>query len=191
MSDQRDTYPLRWPAGWPRATSRRSALYKVTLEKAVSEAVAELKRMGAKDVVLSSNMRVGLIRTTETETELKDPGVALYWTSKKDQPMVMACDHWHRLRDNVRSIGLTLEAIRAIERNGASQILDRVFTGFIALPEAPDAWKILGLTRSADKDALTARLRELTREHHPDRGGDARRFAEITRAYHEAIGATP
>lgn len=188
MSDQRDTYPLRWPAGWPRATTRRSALYKVTLEKAVSEAVAELKRMGAKDVVLSSNMRVGLIRSSESE--LKDPGVALYWTSKKGQPMVMACDHWHRLRDNVRSIGLTLEAIRAIERNGASQILDRVFTGFVALPEAPDCWKLLGLGRNASKAAIGDRFRELSRTRHPDKGGDEREYASLTQAYHEAIGAS-
>lgn len=189
MTDQRDTYPLRWPTGWPRATTRKSALFKVTLEKAVSEAVAELGRMGAKDVVLSSNMRVGLIRSSETE--LKDPGVALYWTSKKGLPMVMACDCWRRLRDNVRSIGLTLESIRAIERNGASQILDRIFTGFAALPEAPNCWGVLGIGRGAARSAIEARFRELAKEGHPDKGGDPRRFAEITQAYHEAIGATP
>jgi len=188
MSDQRDTYPLQWPPGWPRAKTRRGALYKVTLEKAVSEAVDELGRMGAKDVVLSSNMRVGLIRSSESE--LKDPGVALYWTSKKGQPMVIACDCWHRLRDNVRAIGLTLSALRAIERSGASELLERAFTGFAALPAAPDPWTLLGVPRGTAKAAVDQRFRELSRTLHPDRGGDAREYAQITQAYHEAIGAS-
>lgn len=185
MTDQRDTYPLRWPTGWPRAKNRRAAPYKVTLEQAVKEAVAELSRMGAKDVVLSSNMRVGLIRSSETE--LKDPGVALYWTTKGGQPMVMACDGWSRLRDNVRAIGLTLAAIRAIERSGASQLLERVFTGFQALPEGIDHWKVLGIEQGASEERLSARYRELARKLHPDHGGTDAQMAKVNQAYSDAL----
>jgi hypothetical protein len=158
----------------------------VTLDQAVKEAVAELTRMGAKDVVLSSNMRVGLIRSSETE--LKDPGVALYWTSKSGQPMVMACDGWSRLRDNVRAIGLTLAALRAIERSGASQLLERVFTGFQALPEgSPDHWNVLGLERGTSEDRLSARYRELARKLHPDHGGTDAQMAKVNQAYSDAL----
>lgn len=189
MSDRH--YPLKWPEGWPRTTAgmRRSSPYKTTLETAVKDLVADLGRMKAKDITISSNLRSGLMKMTESE--VKDPGVAVYWTHKDGTPRVMACDHWFRLRDNVRAVGLTIASLRQIERCGATGMLDRALAGFKALPEAPDCWRLLGLTRGAERADITERFRELAATAHPDHGGDTTTFAQLTQAYHEALGQSP
>jgi hypothetical protein len=51
-----------------------------------------------------------------TETEVRDPGVAVYWTDRRGEARVMACDQWFRLRDNVHAIGHAVAAFRTIER---------------------------------------------------------------------------
>lgn len=183
-------YPLKWPEGWPRTTAglRRAAPYKTSLDAAVKELVADLGRMRAKDVTVSSNLRGGLVKMTETE--VRDPGVAVYWTHKDGSPRVMACDHWQRLRDNVRAVGLTIAAIRQIERCGATGLMDRALDGFKALPEAGTCWRVLGVPEGSGRDKLTARFRELAATLHPDRGGDAVTFAQISEAYHEALEAS-
>lgn len=187
MTQQRDTYPLKWPDGWKRTTAagRRRAPYKVSREAAVRELLGELRKMAARDVVVSSNLRTGLVK--DSESEVKDPGVAVYWLDPKGEARVLACDHWERLRDNVRAISLTLNSLRQISRCGASAVLDRALEGFRALPAARDCWSILGLPSGATKTAIGERFRELSLSLHPDRGGDAATYAETTRAYHDAL----
>lgn len=187
MTDR--SYPLKWPDGWPRVTAgmRRSAPYKTSLDHAIRDLLDDLRKMGAKDVTISSNVRVTL-GVKLTENEVKDPGVAVYWTHKSGEPRVMACDHWGRLRDNVRAIGLTVAALRQIERCGASGMLDRALEGFKALPEAPSCWHVIGLPKGSSQALVTTRFRELAATHHPDRGGDPVAFGQITQAYHEALG---
>lgn len=43
--------------------------------------------------------------------------------------------------------------------------------------------EILGIPRNADLEAIKRAYRELALKHHPDRGGDARKFVEIRKAY--------
>lgn len=190
MNRERD-YPLKWPEGWPRtlATARRSAPYKTSLQAAVNDLLADLRRMRATDIVISSNVRSSLIK--QTESDLRDPGVAVYWLHKDGSPRVMACDHWHRLRDNVRGVGLTIAALRQIERCGATGMLDRALDGFKALPAAPTWREVLQLPRSGPVTAaqVTTQFRALAATHHPDRGGDTVTFGQITQAYREALSA--
>lgn len=50
------------------------------------------------------------------------------------------------------------------------------------------AWaKTLGVKAYATKDEIKARYRTLAKENHPDRGGDAAKFAKITEAYEEGM----
>ncbi len=183
-------YPLTWPAGWPRTTAvqRRASPYKCSLDQAVKDLLAELRRMKAKDITISSNVRTGL-GVKMSESEVKDPGVAVYWTHRDGQPRVMACDHWYRLRDNIRAIGLAVQALRQLERCGASAILDRALSSFAALPAAPTWRDLLGFQgENPTKAEIRDRFRELAATHHPDRGGDATHFGQISVAYHEAMG---
>lgn len=50
-----------------------------------------------------------------------------------------------------------------------------------------DYYSILGVDRSASPDDIKAAYRKLAMKHHPDRGGDAKKFQEISEAY-ETLG---
>lgn len=196
-------FPLCWPDGWPRAKHRRSSPYKVTTDAALNDLLGGLRLMGARDIIISSNVplrRDGtMYRGDHSDQRLRDPGVAVYWTARlkggDDAPRVIPCDVWHTVRENVRALGLAIDYLRGLQRTGAGDILERAFVGFARLPETTggddDPWSVLGVARSASRQQLSDRLRELTRTEHPDHGGSTERFSRITRAYHDALGATP
>jgi len=46
-----------------------------------------------------------------------------------------------------------------------------------------DYYEILGVDKGAEQDDIKKAYRELSKEHHPDKGGDAERFKEISEAY--------
>lgn len=48
---------------------------------------------------------------------------------------------------------------------------------------APDYYRILGVSRTADAEEIKKAYRQLARKHHPDAGGDEARFKEINEAY--------
>lgn len=109
-----EAYPLAWPAGWPRARRKSSAAFNLSFAKGRDELMRELRLMGARYPVLSSNVplrRDGLPYAAQREPD--DPGVAVYfmWQGKQ---MTFACDRWDKVKDNVRAIGKTIEALRGV-----------------------------------------------------------------------------
>lgn len=63
---------------------------------------------------------------------------ALAWIRRKQGLVfdhVIACDSFKEVRLNIAAITGTIKAIRTIERNGTSALLERAFKGFQALPE--------------------------------------------------------
>jgi hypothetical protein len=188
-------YPLYWPLHHKRTEphARRDARFVVDFSAARNDLSLELQRLGARDVVMSSNIpirRDGLPMVPDREPD--DPGIAVYFT-RKGRPFVIACDHFRRVRWNIRAIGATLEALRSIERHGTTTMLEQAFSGFAALPPAgPKPWReVLGISASLGGpiavDVVRARYRELAAEAHPDRvGGSHERMAEINAAYEAA-----
>ena len=71
---------------------------------------------------------------------------------------------------------------RAIERHGGAEILDRAFTGFVALPAPEQPFQVLGVSAQASRAEIETAYRRLASEHHPDRGGDAQQMARINAA---------
>lgn len=72
----------------------------------------------------------------------------------------MAIDQYYRVEENLAAIAATLDAMRAIERHGGAQILDRASTGFAAL-QAPMAvarsWReMFGFALGAAASSSTA-----------------------------------
>jgi hypothetical protein len=191
-----DAYPLRWPVGWARTDrdERRSSIYQVSFARARDEVLRSVRLLGGHDIVISSDIalrRDGLPYANQGEPH--DPGIAVYWT-QRNQPRVMACDCWRTVRDNLRAVGLTIDALRAIDRSGATQLLERAFTGFAALPAtagddgAPPWRDVLHLNGQpvTQRDVLEAFKRRLL-FCHPDSGGSHDLMVELNRARDEAL----
>ena len=79
----------------------------------------------------------------------------------------MAIDQYFRVADNLAAIAATLEAMRAIERHGGAEILDRAFTGFTALPAPEQPFHVLGVSATATDEEIETAYRRLAMQHHP------------------------
>lgn len=213
-----EAYPLSWPAGWPRTPAakrddghrfrsgspysgqgteqRYTGKKMVTFIRARTLLRKELDLLKATNVVLSTNARVradGDVRADDAERRFEDPGIAVYFTLKGKQ-MVMAQDAFDSLAANARSIGLAIEAIRALERHGGGTMMERAFAGFSALPPpeghvAPARpWRaVFAYSEEEGADVsleeVEARYKRLAKKYHPDaQGGDDRAMSELNAA---------
>jgi len=183
-----EAYPLYWPEGWPRTLvqRRQSGKFDSSFAKARDHAVGEVHRLGGRYAVVSSNIplrRDGLPYAGQAEP--CDPGIAVYFL-KGDQQMVFACDRYNKTWKNLRAIGKTIEAIRGIERWGASDMMERALSAFEALPP-PGNWRaMLGFPTDGLRpnfDEVKSRYRDLVKTHHPDAGGNTEQFRKINEAF--------
>jgi hypothetical protein len=190
-------FPLTWPAGWRRTPpgKRRVAYFKsdrrwLSIADGVGRVVEQLRLLGfsSEHIVISTNIRPrldGMPRSNESEPQ--DCGAAVYWKGRKDlHHKVMAVDKYNTVADNLAAIAATLEAMRKIERHGGAVILERVFTGFTALP-SPNDWRhVLGFEDTPAYEIVKERYRELAKKHHSDTGGSDVRMAELNGAWESA-----
>lgn len=197
-----DAYPLQWPIGWKRISnySRRTSKFgDKSFAVARDYLMAELGRFGATGIILSTNIPLrkdGLPYSGFRQPD--DTGVAVYFKKRhrgyvgEAKPMVFACDQWRKIEENIYAIYKTIEALRGIERWGSSDLMERSFTGFAALPPPPKAapkrpwWDVLEVRRDSPREVIRANYLRLSRDHHPDVGGDPERMSEINNAYDEA-----
>jgi hypothetical protein len=180
-----ERFPLQWPEGWPRTPSgrRKVSRYSVSMERAMQSLSTNipLRRDGKPYASAPAPL---------------DPGVAIYWTNREGKPCVIACDQYLKVHHNVRAIALAVDALRALDRCGASQILDRAFQGFAALPASVDAprrrpWReVFGFhvdtSHASLRSLVVDRYRHAARTAHPDTGGSNEAFVELGQALEEA-----
>ncbi|MGN6109522.1 MAG: J domain-containing protein [Kofleriaceae bacterium] len=224
-----DAYPLQWPAGWRRTpvaervrarfarkerqfrdygngnTSSWTTNKQLSIADAVHRVRQALERFGFNDddIVISSNLGLrldGLPRSGQREPA--DPGVAVYWRDAA-VTQAMAIDQYDRVADNLAAVAATIDAMRAIERHGGAQILNRAFQGFKALPseatpsmDAATAAIVLSNYSSTlsqgevlrSWEAARTAVRAARAKEHPDRGGDVARWhnVEVAKAVLEA-----
>lgn len=180
-----EAYPLYWPEGWKRTQWNRRiphSQFKGTFAKYRDGLLRQVEMLGGKNPILSTNIPLrndGLPYATAKEPD--DAGVALYF-KYKGKDMCFAADQYKYVRQNIHAIDLTIKAIRAIERYGASDMMERAFRGFTALAEQnPDTWRdVLGLdSRTPSESEIEAAFREKVKLHHPDVGGDATKFHQV------------
>lgn len=195
-----EAYPLQWPIGrerTPEDNRKYGNLNKMPSGRIRSLLFDELRKMGVSDFVISSNVAVrrdGLPYSGQKAPD--DTGVVLYFT-RKDKDIAISCDAWHTVDANLRAIGLTVEAIRGMERWGTEEMVDRAFTGFAALPEnsivtpyTSRLWyEVLEVSPTASTEIIRAAYRQKLLKTHPDHGGDPQQFAEVQKAYKESSNA--
>ena len=188
-----ESFPLCWPQGWPRARTRERSKFKTTFEAARRELFRELGLMGVPDynIILSTSIpirRDGMPYATARPVD-NEVGVAVYFKKANgNKRYVFACDRWDRVEDNMQAIRHSVAAIRGIERWGASEMLERAFTGFTALPEpGKKSWRqVLGLQITTNLEAAESAYRHKMKSAHPDLGGSEEQSKELNWAITEA-----
>lgn len=193
-----EAYPLQWPEGTRRtlATERERAKFATPFDAARRSLILELSRLGVRygDYVISSNVPLrldGQPYATAARQTYADPGVAVYFdfgTGVK----VIACDRWTLVQDNLQAIRKTIEALRGVDRWGATT-MEQAFSGY-ALPEnagdnieSAHWWQVLGVERDEPWEGVVATYRNLAWVEHPDRnGGNGETLRRLNAAYAEA-----
>lgn len=182
-------YPLRWPDGWPRTDQpKRAAFLTKSIFDARIELATELRRLGAKDIEITSNAEITKSgEIASRQRYLSDPGVAVYFTLN-GATRCIPCDRWDNLADNLHAIALSVDAIRGLARWGAKQMVETAFAGFAALPPSTSDeprywWDVLGVDQNASRAEIDAAYRRRVKETHPDGGGSDNDFIELTEAY--------
>jgi hypothetical protein len=126
----KDAYPLAWPIGYKRTKSRTKSLFKQTPDNAQKHLRDEISRLGASNLIVSSNCMVrndGFVYSDMSNSKIEDPGVAIYF-KYKGKEITMCCDTYERVWENIYALAKGIESIRAIERYGISEFMERAFT---------------------------------------------------------------
>jgi len=204
-----ERYPLSWPAGWKRTVNREQARFsrethvysegvrtrtgrrELTVSEANDRVLKELRAMYVHNVLVSTNLELTSYGTPRSNQKSpRHPGVAIYW-EKNGKPQCMAIDQYDRVADNLAAIAASLGALRAIERHGGAQIMERAFLGFAQLPaETGKPWRdVLQFhpTAKPTKDQIEERYRAVAAKRHPDAGGSVESFHELTAARDSAL----
>lgn len=190
---KRSPYPLQWPEGWASTPCPEPSEFTVSFTDALASLERELRRLGAIDPVITSNLpirRDGRPYATGI-AHGHSAGIAVYFVLYGAE-RVLACDSWDTPTANMRALAYSIEAIRGIDRWGAIGAALKVWDGFSALPApAPDPhadhWsQVLGVHPSASMAEVKRAHRELIRSAHPDAGGDPVTAALINQAMQQA-----
>jgi hypothetical protein len=192
-----EPYPLAWPIGFPRNETPEDSSFKMTAAKSLESLLSEIKLLsGDTEPIISSNVPVkksnGKMYSNVADDELHDSGVAVYFEFMQKQ-RVLACDKWKTPAENLRALALTVNAMRGLDRWGASAIIERAFTDLVALPEKSSfnqksVWEILGLSeKPGDVKLLKKAYQERATKVHPDLGGSNEAFNELKQAYDQAL----
>lgn len=187
-------YPLAWPEGWKRVplhARKAHSPFSTTFDRARQDLLEELRKLGARNVVISSWLPLrldGQPRSDVARRRIEDPGVAVYF-ELRGRSMVMARDLYSNIHDNIRSIGLAIEHMRGLERHGGAAMMERAFEGFTALPspKARDHWAVLGIAPTKDYGAILHAFRTMAKTVHSDCGGSDKAMHELIEARDAAV----
>lgn len=172
---------------WDRqpALEYRRSPFKTAYAKTLDKLEREITHLDGSDVRIEAGFAQHQIRNDgwpKGGNAPAHPGVVLYFTTK-DGALSFPCGTYDSMAANLQAIALTLEALRAIDRYGAT-LGHEQYRGFAALP-APKtqgtleeaAATLAAMTKIpardiiASVDAYRLAYRQLAAELHPDRGG--------------------
>lgn len=172
--------PLRWQGTSTPAHQRRSRYqFKAAWSNTLDLLDRELRHLSARDVVIEADFREQDIRLDgwprSNARVPVHPGIRIAFESKHG-PLVYATDSCEFWQHNVRSIGLGLEALRAVDRYGVTRRGEQytgwrqIGSGPAVITESPRA-VLAELARLDADEPLDRLLRFARRNAHPDQGG--------------------
>lgn len=157
-----EAFPLQWPVGYPRTMRPQSSRFeKHSLTEAKKAVRYEIGMLKGTNPVISTNIPLcqdGEPRADYQRRRIADFAVAVYF-HYKGSDVVLACDRWATIEENLWAVSLSIAAMRGLERWGVSDILDRAFTGFKALPSAElssglSCWDYLSISATRNESMI-------------------------------------
>lgn len=159
------------------AVSRRRSK-AVGLPIAVDRLEDQLQRLGAQAIVLSTNLELrlnGQPRAGQRDPE--DPGAAVWFNLNKKR-MVLACDKWTRVADNIAALAAHIRSIRSVESYGVGT-MEQAFAGYRTLEDFSGGdmpWKRVlgfGVDTHPTLAEVESKYRTRMKEIHPDMSGQS------------------
>lgn len=167
-----------------RSYNRRNRPFKVDYRGTLSLLDHEIENLAGGNVLLGVCVPENAIRLDggfrQGAKEPSHPGVEISFDSRHGR-LVYATDVCTYWRDNVRSIALGLEALRAVDRYGVST-RGQQYAGWLALPSSGPSAERGRLLVEEHGDVRAALMAT-----HPDHGGDPLAFADV-QAFREESG---
>lgn len=178
--------PLSWPENEPRTPGfdrQPKSLFATPIGRTIDQLERELLRFGATDIVLSID--------TPFRGKIADTAAALFFNLPGPRAIAITCDLSLKQDDNVRGLYKIVEGMRTIERFGGTNVSQKTFSGFVALPPPKDCWKILGISKGVGEGLSLRMKREFVMEAFRDRvkegHGAGADMAALTEARDEAL----
>ena len=197
---------------WQNASSHATSQFTSTWTDTLDLLERELSALRASDLVIEVDVRERDIRNDgllRADAKASSPAVVLAFESKHG-PMLYRCDRYRTTpwrnrmalwQHNVRAIALTLQALRAVDRYGATET-GQQYTGFKALPpggialgpapmtvdeaaafmaeHADPDHQIPGMARTLTHGRMVeATYKTAAKRLHPDAGGDTELFQQL------------
>lgn len=179
--------------GW---TEKKRVLLSDNLDLLEREAL----HLGCKHLVIEADFKEGQIRQDgwpRADANPSSPRVVISLLDSTHGPLRYPCDTFTRFEDNVRAVGLALEALRTVDRYGVTRRGEQ-YAGWKALPattgptmtaEAAAALlvRLAESTGSATEvlssvDQARSMIRAAAKRTHPDVGGTAELIRQVLAA---------
>ena len=172
---------VRWP--YADTTSRRYAPFKASYSKTLVLLERELYYLGAENILIGGGWRAQDIRNDglprADAREPGHPGIEISFDTTKGR-MVYASDVCNAWRDNLRSIALGLESLRAVDRFGITRKGEQ-YAGWLQIESADDP-----VVRGRTLVEIAGGVDLAIRQHHPDLGGERADFEAVI-AYRHSL----
>lgn len=171
----------RWPVKPTPGYMRRERPFKATWQSTLKLVESELNHLSAKTVVIQAYVSEseirndGMLRAHVTPSR---PGIILAFQSKHG-PLSYPCDSCMFWQHNVRSIGLALQALRAVDRYGVTGRAEQ-YRGWQQLPSQSEGMSVAeaqAILEAFGGDGKKAKIAT-----HPDHGGSPETFRKVTEA---------
>ena len=139
MIDLRFVPITKWPGTPTPDWKRQDGKFRASYAKTLDLLEYELDKLKAKHITVEAYFRRDQIRNDGWPLGRENPsgpGVILSFTGKTGE-LSFPCDTYKTFDDNMRALGLALEALRAVDRYGVTQHAEQ-YKGWAKLPPATE-----------------------------------------------------